>query len=157
MNELMIQILPLISQVVNHATKDRDESHELCQELVLKCYENESKIQELYNENKLLGWLYVVCRNHKYQEHKQKQKHNQLKQNYTHATESNHIAPNIKKYDELMLTLDPVDAIWVSVYIYHDFNVSAINKATGLCRAKITTKINEIFERWKQSDIYLQD
>lgn len=57
----------------------------------------------------------------------------------------------------MMLQLNPIESMWVSTYLYHNLNVNAMSEATNVCRAKINKELNKIFERWKQSDIYLQD
>jgi DNA-directed RNA polymerase specialized sigma24 family protein len=56
-NEIILAILPEIEKVVSKIVYDPETRHDLKQDLILKCYENEGKVRRLYVETGMSNWL----------------------------------------------------------------------------------------------------
>lgn len=72
-----------------------------------------------------------------------------------------HYLPYIKPLPEMLKQLPEIERLWVETYINCNFNYSEIQRRTkipgqkGIARRHAKERIQTIFEKWKQLDIYL--
>lgn len=163
MNKIIIEILPDIDHLLNGVTKDVDQQNEIRQELILKVYDNEQKVRKMIENNESLkGWLFIVARSI-YIKGKKGPKTTELDPNMIEEIES-HYVPNIKTPKEMLQQLTETERLWIKTWVECNFNCSELERVTripgiqkGIDRRSAKTRIDTILEKWKQSDIYLQE
>lgn len=156
MNDLILQILPIIEQVAKHSTRNRDQQHEIRQELILKCYDNSAKIQQGINQGRNpANLIYVYARNLRLDQIKKvKPVIMQIPDRPTPETEQADY-DNVKTHNELMDQIKGTDRMWIELYLECDLNKNEMHRRTGVCRETIDERLKYIFDKWKQLDIYL--
>jgi len=175
-------ILPDIKEVAKVVTNNIDEQNELIQEVVLKCYDNETKVKAL-PKDKVKGWVFIVARNLYTDKKRRKSSCLQPKlasknvNNFIHietgddnfsnvtdfqdalfyfeAEETPDPTEKIKTFEGMMNELTFVERIWIRDYIDSGMNVLEMHRKNNISRKKIDDRIKEILERWKHLDIYL--
>jgi DNA-directed RNA polymerase specialized sigma24 family protein len=153
-NDLLLEILPDIDNALEGITRVKDEQDEVRQELILKIYENSDKVKELYEQGRLKGWIFIVGRN-LFLDVKKRPRKVGLPQNLIDEQEE-HYKPNIKTLDDMLQELPEIERLWIETYIDCGFNCSEIERRTTISRRWARERLNVIFEKWKQLDIYLQ-
>jgi DNA-directed RNA polymerase specialized sigma24 family protein len=156
-NEIILAILPEIEKVVSKIVYDPETRHDLKQDLILKCYENEGKVRRLYVETGMSNWLFMTARNininrqTKVKEYLTPVYHNDLIDSESVKSEIDFI----KSHEELLKQLPDPHRRWVQLYIKHDFNYLEIERQ-GICGRRCAKKnIQKAFEVWRSLDIFL--
>lgn len=153
---MILQILPIIEQVAKHTTKNRDQQHEIRQELILKCYDNAHKISQGISEGRNpANLIYVYARNLKLDQIKKAKAISMKLPDRIEPEREPKQYDTVKTHAELMSKIKGTDRMWIELYIDCKFNKQEMNRRTGVCRETIDERLNYIFDKWKQLDIYL--
>ena len=62
---------------------------------------------------------------------------------------------SIKKLDDMIKELNPIERLWINQYIDCDLNYLEIERRTGITRQCAKKRIKHILDKWKHLDIYL--
>lgn len=163
MDKIIIKILPDIDHALKGVTKNIGEQNELRQDLIIKIYENQSKFKKAYNEGNVKGWLFMVARNmYRLSKRSYQTSTVRLNQDITEEDTTEYL-PNIKTMDEMLKGLSEMERLWIKTWVDCDFNYSKLQRVTnlpgiqkGIARRHAKIRIDQILEKWKHLDIYLE-
>ncbi len=141
MNNLIIEILPLIELTARKLTGRKDDQNELVQSVVLKCYEYSETVKRLHSEGKVGRWVYVVMRN------------DLLKMKMQEPIEIYSEIEDIvysDKLEELKPLLTEIERMWIRAYIECDGSYTQIEIKKNISRQHASERIKSIIEKCKQ-------
>ena len=157
MNEILLEILPDIDKVIQGVTLIKEEQDEVRQELILKIYDNEATVKQLYKSQKIKGWLFMVAKRI-FIDGKRKVRDSTISKASIYIDELNHrkeYLPNIKTIEKMFEQLTEIEKMWIETYVECGYNYAEVHRRTAIGRQHVKERIQEIFEKWKQLDIYL--
>lgn len=157
MNDLILEILPIIEQVCRDVVKNESDRDDFQQDFIIKCYSIEQPLRLAHRDNKTRPFLWTAARNFL----KDQQKKRQLDTVNVDTVnlvinESDELKYfNIKTHKELLDLLPNKDRVFIQRYIECKMNKLELKRVTGLNGLTIRRNLNRIYAKWKHLDIYL--
>jgi DNA-directed RNA polymerase specialized sigma24 family protein len=154
---LIIEILPIIEQVCKDVIKNEADREDFQQDFIIKCYSIEAPLRIAVRDNKTKYFLWTTANNF----FKDRNKRRKLctvdidpaNIELTDATELKYL--NIKTHKELLDQLPSKDRVFIQRYIECGMNKLEMKRVTGINCLTIRRKLDKIYDKWKQLDIYL--
>jgi len=141
LNNLILEILPLIEKITKEVSRNADQQNELRQICILKCYDYESLVKRLHAEKRLSNWLFHVIKN------------DYLALIKNEVIDSSHLKDiedvvYCDRLEEIKSLLTHSERAWLNAYI-KDGNYSNIHKRTGIQAAYVSERIKCVIEKCK--------
>lgn len=141
MNNLILEILPIIETVAKRTTHSTDTQNELIQVTVLKCYDNESTVIRLHEENNLTAWLTTVIWNH------------YLRLLKTEPIDGKPNDTTDEDYVDMLgivtHKLSSTERTWLNAYL-KDGSYKAISRRANINRRYVSERMKSIIEKCKK-------